>query len=409
LRNEKGGIVLGVLAITGIISLGVAMFAFGGKTAEYKKKKVDIGLYGDDKAPLNSDEELKKDKKALLGLIVDGGKVVVGVGDDTALLIIPQELGVFDVKKKNTEEDNKIKNNLKSNGLASDPLTVDISKIIKAKIENNSTPGTSSEKIDAMMIKIMEDIEEEEKLFDNMERDSNDDVKEIDAIIDMVSHIEEILKTNNKLADQKIIDIKNSLNRAESEKKYLEGIVKAYEDAEKEGGILGNTQGIIAIKARLEEAEKIISGLKEELQQYEDEAVEVTDEEDIEDQDIEDVSTDGGTQDDSTDEDMQDAVNDEIILNGTMSFPGESSQKMTMIVNPGTGSVTAVLHIKIDEDGIKLEFDVPFFGSIDPETRVINAVSSGGDEDIKLTGILSTDGNRASGTGDDGMVWSVSR
>jgi hypothetical protein len=379
------------------------MFAFGSKTAEYKKKKVDIGLYGDDKAPLNSNEELEKDKKALLGLIVDGGKVVVGVGDDTALLIIPQELGVFDVKKKNTEEDNEIKNNLKSNGLASDPLTVDISKIIKAKIENNSTPGTSSEEIDAMLIKIMEDIEEEEKLFDSAGDDSDDAVEKVEAIIDMVSQIEEILEINNKLADQKIIDIKNSLRRAESEKKYLEGIVKAYEDAEKDGGFLGSTQGITAIKARLEEAETIINSLKEELQQHENEAVEATDEEgieSIEDQDIEDTSTDEG---------IQDALTDEIILNGTMSFPDDNSQKMTMIVNPGTGSVTAVLYIRINVEGMKLEFNVPFFGTIDPETRVINAVSSEGDEDIELTGKLSADGNRASGTGDDGIVWSASR
>jgi len=375
------------------------MFAFGDKTVEYKKKKVDIGLYGDDNAPLNTSEVLEKDKKALLGLIVDGGKVVVGAGDDTALLIIPQELGVFDVKKKNTEGNSKIKTNLEKNGLASDPLTVDISKIIKAKIENNSTPDTSSQEIDAMMIKIMEGIEEEEKLFDSTGDDS-DDAAEVEAMIDMVFEIEQILETNNKLADQKIIDIKNNLNRAESEKKYLEGIVKAYEDAEKDGGFLGSTQGIIDIKTRLEEAKETINGLKEELELHENDIVEVADEEVIENQDIEDTSIDEG---------IQDALTDEIILNGTMNFPDVSGQKMTMIVNPGTGSVTAVLYMKINNDGLKLEFNVPFFGTIDPETLVINAVSSGGDEDKRLTGTLSADGNSASGTGDDGMVWSVSR
>ena len=43
-------------------------------------------------------------------------------------------------------------------------------------------------------------------------------MEEIDAIIDMVSLVEEILETNDKLADQKIINIKTSLNKAESEK-----------------------------------------------------------------------------------------------------------------------------------------------------------------------------------------------
>ncbi len=132
-------------------------------------------------------------------------------------------------------------------------------------------------------------------------------------------------------------------------------------------------------------------------------------EEDIENQETGDTSIDEDTQDSSADEGSQDVLNDEIILNGTMNIPDGPSQKMTMIVNPGTGSVTAVFYLKINVDGLKLEVNIPFFGTIDPETRIINAVSSGGDEDIRLTRTLSANGNRASGTGDDGMVWSVSR
>ncbi|TET48620.1 MAG: hypothetical protein E3J58_06340 [Actinomycetota bacterium] len=151
----------------------------------------------------------------------------------------------------------------------------------------------------------MKDIEEEEELIDSMDDGSDDDtdnaVEEVGAIIDMVSHIEEILESNKKLADQKIIDLKTNLSKAESEKKYLEGIIKAYEDAEKKGGFLSSTQGISNIKTRLEDAEQTINDLKTELKQHEDELKEVTDEENTGDQDTEDALTDGESQDTSTD------------------------------------------------------------------------------------------------------------
>lgn len=266
------------------------MYSFGNKAMKTKQEQVDITKYGDDSAPLDTDESLKKNKTALLNIIIEGGKVVGGVYDDTGLLLIPQKLGIFDAKdedkNKNTQEDNKIKADLENSGLSSDPLSVGISKIIKAKIENNSTPGTSPEEIDDMLIKIMQDIEEEEELFDSTEDDSDNAVEEVDAIIDLISHIGEILETNNKLADQKIIDLRSSLGRAESEKKYLEGIIKEYEDAEKEGRF--QTQGITAIKVRLEEAEQKIKDFKTELQKYEEAPVENADEEDIEDQEITD-------------------------------------------------------------------------------------------------------------------------
>jgi len=189
-----------------------------------KQNKVDITKYADINASGDPGKVQIKNSAALVKIIVEGGTVVAGVYDDTALLVIPQKLGTFDVenkdKGKNTEEENKIKTNLENSGLSSDPLTVGISKIIKTKIENNSTLDTSPEEIDDMLIEIMKDIEEEEELIDSMDDGSDDDtdnaVEEVGAIIDMVSHIEEILESNKKLADQKIIDLKTNLSKAES-------------------------------------------------------------------------------------------------------------------------------------------------------------------------------------------------
>ncbi|MCG2788556.1 MAG: hypothetical protein L6405_01210 [Actinomycetia bacterium] len=306
---------LTIFVVTALICFGVKLNDLGNKSVEYKENKVDVTEYGDIKPEKDVDDEgVEKNKTGLKKIMADGIKIGVDSYNDTPLAPLAEELGLFKLKKKNIEEDKKTETNLKNSGLPSDPLNVGISKIVKAKMENNSTPGTSSEEIDAMMIETMEDIDEEEKLFDSTENDLDDAVEEVDAIIDMVSHIEEILKTNNKLADQKIIDIKTSINKAESEKNYLEEIVKAHEDAEKEGGILSDTQGITAIKARLEDAEKTINDLKTKLQQYVDEQEEVSEEI------IEDTSTDEEVSEE-TSEDTKEAptINLKIVAGPTYS------------------------------------------------------------------------------------------
>ena len=283
-KSERG--VGTATVLLGLMILSLIILAVNGKDAgdkglEIKKSIKDPGQYADIIGPetVKLDEETltvrDETNKKIINHAIELVKTPMTVVDDTQVLTILEQAGVFKVKKKNIEEeDKKTETNLKNNGLPSDKLNVAIAKIVKAKIENNSTPGTSSEEIDDMMIKIMEDIEDQEDLFDAME--------EVDAIVDMVSLVEEILENNDKLADQKIIDIKSNLNRAESEKKYLEAIINASKDAESKGGFLADAQGIRDAKARLEENEKIINDLKTELQQYEDrqeeESEEITEE-----------------------------------------------------------------------------------------------------------------------------------
>ena len=280
-KNERGGFVLGVLAVTGLIALGITMFSFGDKTVDYKKSKVDVTKYDDINASGDPGKVQEKNSDAFVGICVEGGKVIATTGDDTAILTIPQKLGLFDVKKdksKNTEEENKIKTNLEKNNLPSDPLTVGIAKVIKNNIKNNSALDTSSEEIDSMLIEIMKEIEEKEKLIDSMDNDSGDDayddMEDISNLVDMISSIEQILESNEKLADQKVIDLKSNLNLAESHKNYVEGLIKAYEDAEKKGGILSSTQGLSALKTDLEYTNQTINNLQTEIQQYEDKLIE---------------------------------------------------------------------------------------------------------------------------------------
>ena len=272
-----------------------------------KKDLVDVTKYGDNKVSGDAGEDYIKNTDNLLKITIEGGGVVAGSGDDTGLGTVAQKLGLFDVKNKaqdkNTEDDDKIKADLEKNNLSSDPLSVGVSKIIKKKIENSSTPDTSSEEIDDMLIKVMKDIEQQEELINIMDDASGDpaydNIEDISDFIDMVSNIEQTLASEDKLADQKSIDLKTKLGRAESEKKYLEEIIKAYEDAEKEGRF--QTEGISSVKTRLEDTEQTINELKTEIQKHEDKLKEDKKEEIIEDQVSETTSTVKETQETSTD------------------------------------------------------------------------------------------------------------
>ncbi len=390
-KSERG---VGTAAvILALFALSLLILTVNGADAGDKGEKIiegkkDLGQYAELVGPesVKLDEETltvrDETNKKILNHSIELVKIPLTVVDDTQVLTIAEELGVFKVKKKNTEEeDKKTETNLKNNGLPSDNLNVDIAKTIKAKIKNNSAIGTSPEEIEAMMIKIMEDIEEEDKLFDGMEDD---------AMIDMVSHIEKILENNNKLADQKLIDLKTKLNRAESHKKYLEGIIKAFEEAEKKGGF--QTQGISSVKADLEETNQTINNLETELQQHDNEQGE--------------VSEDTLTDDEVTEEITEEVIEEVIALNGTIN-DNVNTYAMFMTINLKTGAVSGMIYIRVyftDLD-YKLEIDAPISGSMNLETRGINAQA----EEFKLTGILSADGNRASGTGSEGSAWSVSR
>jgi len=402
-KSERGvgwpTVLLALFALS-LLILTVNGADAGDKGEEIIKDRKDPGKYAEliGKESVELDEETltvrNETNKKILNHSIELVKIPLTVVDDTQVLTIAEELGVFKVKNKNTEgEDKKTETNLKNNGLPSDKLNVDIAKTIKAKIKNNSTIGTSPEETEAMMIKIMEDIEEEDKLFDSTEDD---------VIIDMVSHIEKILENNNKLADQKVIDLKTKLNRAESHKKYLEGIIEAFEEAEKEGAF--QTGGISSVKADLEETNQAINNLETELQQYDDGQGEVS----------EDTLTDEETQDALTDEEVteeitEEAIEEVITLNGTVSS-GEAAFTMSMTINLGTGEVSGIIYVRIYLTDFEYQFEenVPISGSMDLETRDINAQSG----DSKLTGRLSADGNSANGTlsSDDGSgTWRVSR
>ncbi len=389
------------------------MFSFGNKALETKQKLVDVTKYSDIGVSGDPGKDLEKNNAALVEISIEGGKTVVGTYDETGLLVIVDKSGALNTgnkdESKNTEEENRIKSDLENSGLSSDPLSVGISKVIKAKIENNSTLDTKPNEIDDMLIKILEDIEEKEKLLNSME-DTSDDVtgdnaEDIEQLLDLPSHIEQVMSADEILAEQKIIDLKTDLGKIGSEKKYLEKEIQVYEDYEKKGASITDTQTFSSLKTRLDEANKRIDDLQAEIQNEKDKLTEIQDEENTEDQETEDTSTDSG----ETGEITEEAIEEVITLNGTLS-DGVNAFTMSMTINLGTGAVSGILYIRlyIVDLEYQLEEDVPISGSMDLETRDINAQAG----DSKLTGTLSADGNSANGaaSGEDfSAVWSVSR
>jgi len=399
------------------------MFSFGNKALKTKQKLVDVTKYSDIGVSGDPGKDQENNNAALVEISIEGGKTVVGTYDETGLLVIVDKSGAFGADNKesdkNAEEENKIKDTLKKNSISTDPLTVGISKIIKKKIENNSTLDAKPDEIDHMLIKILEDIEEKEKLLDSMGDTSDDDTggdaEDIEQLLDLPSHIEQVMSADEILAEQKIIDLKTDLGKLGSEKKYLEKEIQAYEDYEKKGALITDTQTFSSLKTRLDEANKRIDDLQAEIQEEKDKLTGTQDEENTEDQETEDTPTEGeGSVDTSTDsgetgEITEEAIEEVITLNGTLS-DGVNAFTMSMTIDLGTGAVSGILYIRlyIVDLEYQLEEDVPISGSMDLETRDINAQAG----DSKLTGTLSADGNSANGaaSGEDfSAVWSVSR
>lgn len=397
LKNQNGAVVLTTLAILGIAALGASLFSFGEKAMEYKKNRVDMTKYGDAQASGDSGKDYEKNSAGFVEMAVEGGKVGAGAYDDTALLTVADKLGVFDVEKKEDkkdEEKNKenkeIEEKLKENNLPSDPLMVGITKVTENKVKRNSDSDATQEDIDEVVVDTMEEIQGYEELLDDEALSDEDKIKE--PKFNIISHINKLLNAKDKLADQEVIEIRKELDKANSEKKYLEKEIKVYEDYEDKGYIVTNASEWASFEDRLDGLNNKISELTTEIQQYEDESQEVADEED--------TSTD-----EEEPEEIGEAVESIITLTGTMDAPDSDPQKMFMTIDLKAGLVSGIIYLRINNEDITLDMDLPISGSINLETRVINAEVG----DMELNGKLSADGKRANGTGSESVVWSVSR
>ncbi len=401
-KSQNGGVVLTTLAILGVISLGASLFSFGEKAMEKKKNMVDVTKYSDIKAAGDPGKDHEKNNAAVVEVAVEGGKVGVGVYDDTGLLIILDKSGALGVSGKEDNEDKEknkeIEKKLKENDLPSDPLMVGIAKVTENKVKRNSNSGATQEDIDEAVIDALEKLSELDELLDS---NPGDEDKIGEPEFDIVSHINKILDASGKLANKKVIEIRKELDKTNSEKKYVEMKIKAYKDYEDKGYIVTDASEWSNFNSRLDELNNKISELTAEVQQYEDKPQEISDEESTG-----NVLADGEESEEITEE----AIEEVIALNGTITMSDgvtAHTHTMTMTIDLKTGVVFGVLYIRIYFTDLDYQFetDAPISGSINLETREINTQTG----ELNLTGRLSADGNSASGTGSEGIVWSVSR
>jgi len=396
-KNQNGGVVLTTLAVIGIISLGASLFSFGEKAMEEKKNMVDVTKYSDIKAAGDPGKDQEKNNAAVVEVAVEGGKVGVGVYDDTGLLIILDKSGALGVSGKEDNEDKEknkeIEKKLKENDLPSDPLMVGIAKVTENKVKRNSNSGATQEDIDEAVIDALGKLSELDELLDS---NPGDEDKIGEPEFDIVSHINKILDASGKLANKKVIEIRKELDKTNSEKKYVEMKIKAYKDYEDKGYIVTDASEWSNFDSRLDELNNKISELTAEVQQYEDKPQEISDEESTG-----NVLTDG----EESEEIIEEVAEGVITLTGTIDAPDADTQKMSMTINLDTGSVTGMVYLRYDDGGIWFNVDIPISGSMNLETRRINVISG----EVKMTGELSADGKRANGTGSDGIVWKVLR
>ncbi|MBM3712365.1 MAG: hypothetical protein FJW56_02870 [Actinobacteria bacterium] len=153
---QSGEIILTTLVITGLVSLGVALYSVG-KKSEQLKKELPAWEYADQQ---DSDEKVdlgrmsnKQKAEFVKFMVEEAGPAAVGVFDDTGLLTIIDKTGIFKVKKQDsrTSEENKedtdIKEQLKQKNITNDKLMVDTAKVIKNQIIKNAKENTPQEDI----------------------------------------------------------------------------------------------------------------------------------------------------------------------------------------------------------------------------------------------------------------------
>ena len=426
-KDDRGdfGITIGIIAV---IAIAVGLNAIG-ESSEEMRDKVQKPYITMDKMPdpdkVDTGKVYIEGKKNLMEGYKKIAEDTVGlVSDETGVLGVLKETGVFDVPKEDKKEgqedestdnddaifvdgligavegglegaggaeDLSIEEKLDENNLPTDVITQDITKIV-ANIANQlgSSDSEIADIVDAS-IETMKDLTNKDK-DEDIDNDSSETLEKV----------KEKLSEKNKLENEVIINKRKEYNLSVLEKKQLEKEIEVYEHYKNTDTIIISDEIYIKIQSRLDHLNKKIDDLEKEFQENEDNS---------EGQDIEDVIAGEETRDAPTNEKVIEEVTAEVItLNGTMSTGGDTAATMSMTIDLGTGAVSGIIYIRVyfEDFDYQFEEDVPISGSMDLETRNINAKAG----HLRLTGRLSADGNNASGTAssdDESASWSVSR
>jgi hypothetical protein len=386
LKDQTGLAVTTVLIITGLISLGASLWSLGTASEEYKREQIDVTQYGDIKnnPEINPSEAYEQNKRATAKILLKAGETGAGAYDDTGLLglvvnntdilkleeedaasekrktvkldklepppasqeelnrlmqltedeldRILEELGAMDMTDPNTGKeidfgysDEEINRLLEETG----NLDSGIKKMVEKKVELNADSETTPEEKKTIVDETVKNIQKAE---DNSTK------------VDLNSWVKTILKGTDKLADQKLVDLRYKLKRNELSYDYNFSIIQKYEEYQAKG------QGITDT-AELAEAKRRVADLYDETRIIEAQIKELEDAKQIA-QDSEVASeseeakglTDANKEETKTqpDESEQEVTPDEqekiVTLCGTVWSTFD--EKITMIINFSTGEIT---------------------------------------------------------------------
>jgi len=241
----------------------------------------------------------------------------------------------------------------------------------------------------------------------------NNDTVSADGSLEIKEAIRNELNKNGMLEDQALIESKKALNKAKNYEEFLQKEISYYNDLEAKGYVIVDSWHYESLKNSLEDISIKINELESDLKDFEEVIVveeDLTEETgEVEEEVTEEIVDSEEESEEITEEVTEEVAAGVITLNGTVG-DGGNAFPMSMTIDLGTGAVSGMVYIRINFTDLdyKLEVDAPISGSMNLETRGINAQAG----ELNLTGRLSANGNSANGTasGDDwGGPWSVSR
>lgn len=307
-KDEKGFGILGLLTVVALISLAVSLHSVGeysiGQHAKVQKNFTDMQNLPDAADTTDANKSYYQAKKSTVDAFKKIGEDTIGMAvDDTAILGIIKETGVFDLPKAKTEEiesksvpvlkqgllgalkgyagdtdDFAILEILDENNLPTDAITQDITKIVINV--TNQLASSDSEIADIIDTSI-------DVIKDLINKDKNEGI-DYDST-KALEIVKEKLDDINKLEDEETINKRKEYNLSVLEKEQLEKEIVVYEHYKDTDTVIISDKTYVKIQQRLDHLNDKISGLEKELQEYAGNS--------------EDVLTDEETQDTSTGDD----------------------------------------------------------------------------------------------------------
>ena len=267
LANQRGGIILGLMAVVSIVSIGWGLWSFGTSAQEKKQGIIDVTRYEDSKNNADPNKGQKNNQAIFVNLAVEGGKTgidaVGGGADDTQIISVLDSCGTFNSPDKNKtseqikkaeakkKNDIKIGETLKKNNLPTNQLTKDVVKGIQKIVETNSKLGADDQTKENVVISIIMQILQ--------------DIADNKAKVPVIDTVKQELDNQKILADEKIAKTKRDLSSALSEKEYIEKAIEVYDDLHAEGYLITDKNDLSYWKERLDYANKQIAKLDGEL------------------------------------------------------------------------------------------------------------------------------------------------